>query len=249
MIRKAVIQAGGDGTRLRPVTLEIPKPLVPVQGLPILTWQARWFARHGVEHILVIIPPRWREAFEKWRNDLIPLLTKERLGEVSIELFVEPEPLGTMGAFVHELSNQLGDEPIFVTNGDELKGLDLSVLEAFHRRERVTSSNYATTIALIEVPNPSDYGVAELAGERIKAFHEKPANPPSNLINSGLYVIEPGIFSEVSREKKFLMLEKELFPDLASAGRLGGCRLNGPWFDCGTMERWERAIKEWPGRD
>ena len=236
MIRHAVIQAGGDGTRLRPVTLEIPKPLVPVQGLPILTWQARWFARHGVEKIMVIIPPRWVEAFQKWR---------EGVGEVQIDLWTEPEPMGTMGAFVHALQDRLGDEPIFVTNGDELKGLDLLALQSFHERERNRDPDYAATIALIGVPNPSDYGVAELAGERIKSFHEKPANPPSNLINSGLYVIEPRIFSEVSHEKKFLMFEKELFPVLATAGRLGGCQLNGPWFDCGTMERWEKAIREW----
>jgi NDP-sugar pyrophosphorylase family protein len=234
MIREAVILAGGEGTRLRPVTYEIPKPLIPVQGMPILTWLTRWLRRHGVEHIIISVPAKWASVFEAWRSTLDPAL--------AVELLVEPEPMGTLGGLVHHLSDRLGDGPIFVTNGDELKGLDLAALEAFHQTHKP-----AATVGLIRVPNPSDYGVAEMDGPRIARFHEKPAVPPSTLVSSGLYVVEPSAWSETDRSKTFLMFEKDLFPQLAAQGRLGGCALDGPWFDCGTFERWEKAIKEWPG--
>ncbi len=230
MITRAVILAGGEGSRLRPVTLEIPKPLVPVQGLPILTWQARWFARHGVEKLLVVAPKKWEVAFRNWATT----------SPLPVEVWVEPEAMGTLGALVHHLETDLGNEPVFVTNGDELKGLDLAALASFHETHAP-----AVTVALIRVPNPSDYGVAEMEEHLIRRFHEKPAVPPSTLVSSGLYVLEPSVLSEADKTKTFLMFEKDLFPRLAEEGRLGGCALEGPWYDCGTMERWEKAIKEW----
>lgn len=245
MIRHAIILAGGQGSRLRPVTLEIPKPLVPVQGVPIATWLVQLFVRHGVQKVTVIYPTKWKTKFEQWAAQN-PLQLPLRKGEsIDIELFEETEPMGTMGALVHHFA--FDNEPIFVTNGDELKGLDLGALSNFHDARTSEDPHHAVTIALVRVPNPSEYGVAEMDGHRISRFHEKPAIPPSTLISSGLYVIEPSVLREVSREWKFLMFEKDLFPRLANEGRLGGCPLDGAWYDCGTMERWERAITEWRG--
>ncbi len=236
MFRHAIIQAGGQGTRLLPVTLEIPKPLVPVQGIPIATWLVRWFAAHGIERVTVIYPTKWKAAFEAW-------VAQPHV--ISIDLFEETRAMGTMGALVHELA--LGHEPFFVTNGDELKGLDLTQLAKFHAARQAEGLQLGATIALVRVPNPSEYGVAEIDGHHIARFHEKPAIPPSTLINAGLYVIEPSSFNCVDRAKRFLMFEHDLFPQLAVAGRLAGCQLDGQWYDCGTLERWERAIKEWRG--
>lgn len=236
MIRRAVILAGGEGTRLRPVTLEIPKPLIPVQGVPIASWLVRLFASHGVEEVTVIYPTRWKRAFESWAQGIHP---------TCVSLFEEREPMGTLGALVHEISH--GEDPLFVTNGDELKGLDLSTLSSAHLEPSSQLEEGIATIALVRVANPSEYGVAEVVDKKIVRFHEKPQNPPSNLINSGLYVVDPVLFSEMDRSKRFLMFEKDLFPQLAEQGRLHGCPLNGPWYDCGTMERWERAIREWSG--
>ncbi len=241
-IRRAVIQAGGEGTRLRPVTLEIPKPLIPVQGQPITSWQVRWFACYGVEDILVIIPPKWRTSFEKWRRDLL-----EEMGSdaPTMTLWEEPTPLGTMGAFVHHLQNQIGDESFFITNADELKSFDLSLLTSTHASLRELHPSLAMTMALREVPNPKDYGVASLEDGLIRQFLEKPEAPSSNMVNAGLYIVEPPIFREADTKKSFLMFEQDLFPELAASGRLGGCVLQGQWYDCGTMERWETAINEW----
>jgi len=268
MIKKAIILAGGAGTRLRPVTLEIPKPLVPVQGVPILSWLVRLFVQHGVQDVTVIYPTCWKPAFLAWEAQKNQTLQNIGMAHVSLHLFEEKEPMGTMGAIVHELA--LDKDPVYVTNGDELKGLDLTAFSEFHSAQSQTNPELGASIALVRVPNPSDYGVAEMDGDRITKFHEKPENPPSDLISSGLYILEPtalfhpgfssgsgfarshafageGLGAEVGT--KFLMLEKDLFPHLAEARRLAGCTLSGQWFDCGTMERWERAITEWRGLD
>lgn len=238
MITQAIILAGGGGTRLRPVTLETPKPLVTVQGLPILTWQARWLKRHGVEEITVVIAPKWRGHFERWSKE-----AGLSLG-IRIDLHEEPEPMGTLGALVHHLHSRWSG-PVIVTNGDELKGLSLAALAQAHEELKQEDPRHSATVGLIRVFNPSDYGVAEMEGGRIVRFHEKPAHPPTNLISSGLYIIEPAVLSEMDRSQTFLMFEKDLFPRLAEERRLGGCALEGPWYDCGTLERWEKAIHEW----
>ena len=102
------------------------------------------------------------------------------------------------------------------------------------------------TIALVKVENPSDYGVPVLDGNMVKEFLEKPKNPPSNFISSGLYILEPEVFNYADFSKGFLMIEKDIFPRLASMGKLAGYKAkNSAWYDWGTFERWERAIKEW----
>lgn len=240
MISHAIIQAGGQGTRLRPLTFEVPKPLITVQDVPIATWLVRLFAKHGVTRVTLVHPTKWTQKFQAWKSDVdaMPL-------PLTVELKEETEPMGTMGMLVHGMD--LGDEPVFVTNGDELKGLDLEALTLFHVQRRTENDRYAATVALVRVPNPSEYGVAEMEGHNIVRFHEKPSVPPSTLVSSGLYVLEPSVLRDMKENKMFLMFEKDLFPRLAEEGRLGGCVLDGPWYDCGTMERWEKAINEWPG--
>lgn len=237
MYKTAVLLAGGEGTRLRPVTYEMPKPLVPVQGKAILTWQVMWFAKAGVERFVVIVPPKWERAFSRWKQEIVQEIP------VEIELWTEVQPMGTMGALVYHLAHRLGSDAFFVSNGDELKGLNLQAFADFHAQY----GKGAVSLALVSVAQPQHYGVAEMDGEKIVRFHEKPEKPPTSLINSGLYLVDPAVFAEVEKEESFLMFEKDLFPRLAQEGRLFGCGLEGPWYDCGTLERWEKAIHEWPG--
>ena len=232
---KAVILAGGFGTRLRPVTLEIPKPLLTVKRKPIINHLLELFVRHGVDEPILLIHKDHQEDYRWWQKRYQEELPK------GLRVEIEPEPLGTFGGLKH----LLGDlkETFILSNGDELKDFHLTNLIGAHKENK---NKPVGTIALVEVPNPSDYGVPVLDGDKILQFLEKPKDPPSHFISSGLYVLEPDIFQYAEWEKNFLMIEKDIFPKLAAAGKLAGYKVqNGRWFDCGTFSRWEDAIKNW----
>ena len=106
--------------------------------------------------------------------------------------------------------------------------------------------NAMATIALTTVPDPSNYGVAKMQGDRIVEFIEKPEVPPSNLINAGLYILEPEVLDFVPK-KGFAMIEKQVFPKIAAIGKLYGYHFAGQWMDTGTLDRYDKAIKEWKG--
>ncbi len=235
MITQALIHAGGEGTRLRPVTYEIPKPLVPVQGKPILTWLLEWLNQYGVKRALITIQPKWKAVFEKWRIEFLETHTG-----LTIDLWEEPEPMGTMGAAVHYLQDAFHGESIFVTNGDELKGFDLRKLSEVHKQ-----NDYTVTLGLVSVTEPQHYGVPDLDGTKVTRYREKPTDPTTNLVHAGLYALNTQILKDIVSEERFLMFEKDLFPQLTAFGQLGAATLEGPWYDCGTLERWEKAIKEW----
>jgi NDP-sugar pyrophosphorylase family protein len=232
-IKKAVILAGGLGTRLYPVTLEIPKPLLPVQGRPIISYLIDLFLKHGVSEIILALNNDKVKHFERWKREHYP--------NVNILLSEETTNLGTFGA-IYAARHSIGNYPFFVTNGDELKSFRLNGMSSFHKKE-----NSIATIAVLEVDNPCDYGVVEFdADGRIRQFIEKPKEPVSRYINSGLYLFEPGVFDYFPyKETRFAMVETDLFPQLAKAGKLRAYPVVGQWFDCGTFQRWEKAIREW----
>lgn len=233
---KAIILAGGRGTRLHPVTLETPKPLLTVKKKPIINYLVEMFRQHGIRSIKIIIRDTDREDFAWWMERYKGML----LG-MEISFGVEQESMGTMGYMYHELSDWIGTEDIFVTNGDELKQIDLSAMQILHKKVKS-----ATTIALVKVSNPKDYGVAICKGNTIVHFLEKPEDPPSNYISSGLYILSPKkAFTRVDKKSRFLMFEKDLFPLLARNKSLAGYKSDSQWYDCGTLERWEQAIKQW----
>jgi mannose-1-phosphate guanylyltransferase len=131
-------------------------------------------------------------------------------------------------------------ETFIVSNGDELKDIDIDEMFKAHKR-----SGALVTIALTTVNDPSAYGVARLSGNHILEFVEKPSREeaPSNLINAGFYLMEPEVLDMVP--DGFSMLEKDVFPVLAKEGKLFGFPFSGQWFDTGDMERYEKALKEW----
>ena len=233
---KAVILAGGLGTRLRPITYEIPKPLITVKKKSILTHLIDFFRKSKVLEIAVLASRAHEDDFQKWHKPL-----KEELQNEAPVLFYEETPRGTFGGFEDEnLREWLGNGDFIVSNGDELKDFDLGKLIDFHK-----SHNGVGTIAMVEVPNPQDYGVPILEGSNVVQFLEKPENPPSRHINSGLYAFTPEVFNYADFSKNPLMTERDIFPRLATAKKLHGIKLEGRWYDCGTMERWDKAIKEW----
>lgn len=246
-MRKAIILAGGQGTRLYPVTLEIPKPLLTIKRKPIATHLVELFRDHGVKEVRLIIRPQDRDEFEWWRKRW-----SDAMAGVEVGFEEETKPMGTIGYWAHVLRNWTKDEPFFLTNGDELKGVDLTAMAAHHNK-----TGGLATIALVEVPNPQEYGVAVLEGDMIVQFLEKPQNPPTNLINSGLYIVDPAVIRylkptlsqaegrNLESAEKFLMIEKDLFPYLAQDKKLAAYKAAGQWFDCGNLQRWEKAIKEW----
>lgn len=227
---RAVILAGGKGTRLYPVTKEIPKPLLPVNRKPIINHLVDLFSAQGISNVAVLISKQFREDFEWWKKRYYP--------DKNISFFGEAEPLGTFGG-ISLLKSWLSGKSFFLTNGDELKEINLFEMAEFHER-----MNSVGTIALVEVPNPQDYGIAVCEGNLIKEFIEKSANPPSNYINSGLYLLSSEVLHYQS-EPKFAMIEKDIFPLLARENKLAGFKFKGKWTDCGTWARYESAIEQW----
>lgn len=246
---KAVILAGGKGTRLYPLTEEIPKHLLTVKRKPIVNHLLELFSSHGVSQPMLIVNYEHYDVYLKWLEDNINIAA-------NVAIFREPKPMGTFGG-LRLLQSRLTDTFI-VSNGDELKDFNISKIIDFHK-----SKGAVATIALVKIDDPSQYGVPVMEGDRIVRFLEKPSVRKSRIsggrskdsslkktaeswVSSGLYIVEPDVFSYIKQEKSFLMFEKDVFPKLAFAGKLYGYKVKeGRWQDCGTFERWEKAIREW----
>ena len=235
---KAVILAGGKGTRLYPITKEIPKPLLPVKRRPILNYLIDLFHSFGIKEIAILINKDFREDFDWWEKRYYP--------KNKIKIVEEKKPLGTFGG-LWLLRNWLKD-PFFLTNGDELKKIDLRKMASFHQKSKTPA-----TVALVKVSNPRDYGVVICKKGIIQEFLEKPSPPTkllvggkksANYINAGLYLFSPEIFN-YHPGLKFSMVEKDILPKLAKEKKLAGFKFNGKWLDCGNWRGYERALRRW----
>lgn len=232
-LNTALILCGGKGTRLRPITYETPKALVPVHGKPLIEHLFDLLKKYGVDDIVLSVG----HMKEKIINEKG---SWSRLG-LNISFVEEGKPLGTGGPL--RLARGKLTKTFIVSNGDELKNINVVDMYESHKKNRALA-----TIALTTVKDPSRYGVARLEGNRIIEFVEKPRKDkaPSNLINAGFYLLEPEVIDMIPK-KGFSMLEKDVFPELAKQGRLFGFPFSGQWFDTGNLERYERALKEWRG--
>lgn len=228
---KGFILAAGEGTRLRPLTLEIPKPLIPVGKIPIINYLIDLFFRNDINDIKVGIQKSHIEDFYKWKAIYYP--------RQKINFETEEKPSGTFSP-IARLSSSWFNEPIVVSNGDELKDIDLNRMAKWH-----IEKNNIATIGLVKVSDPKIYGVAKLNKDKINEFVEKPKVPPSSYINSGTYILNPEIKKYYPKGAKFAMLETDLFPKLAKEKKLSGYKLSGRWMDTGTFQRWEKAINDW----
>jgi NDP-sugar pyrophosphorylase family protein len=227
---KAIILAGGKGTRMKALTNSLPKPMLRIQDRPILEHNIELLKRHGIKDIVISIGYRGEQIKEYFGDG-------SQLG-VSISYIEEEEPMGTAGP-LNLLRGQLNDTFILM-NGDELKDIDLEDMFEFHKKNKSTA-----TLALTTVEDPSNYGVAVMNGNKVMTFIEKPSkqNAPSKLISAGLYILEPEVLKIIP--VGFSMIENDVFPKLAMNEKLLGYVFSGQWYDTGTPERFSKAQREW----
>src|SRR6266571_438681 len=226
---KAVVMAGGEGTRLRPLTSNQPKPMVPIVGKPCMEHILELLREHGMTDVIVTVaflPQAIRSFFGGG----------EALG-MDIVYSVEESPLGTAGSV--KLAAGALDDTFLVISGDALCDIDLTALVAFHRERSA-----AVTIGLKSVENPLEFGIVVTDEEgRIERFLEKPSwgQVFSDTINTGIYVLEPEVLNHVPTDRPF-DFSKELFPLLLEMGRpLYGHVFDGYWQDIGNLDQFRQA--------
>ncbi|MEM5871969.1 MAG: sugar phosphate nucleotidyltransferase [Candidatus Aenigmatarchaeota archaeon] len=231
-LKTAFILCGGEGTRLRPITYEMPKALVPVKGKPIIEHIFDLLRKYGINDVILSVG-YLKEKIISHKSEW------EKLG-LNISFVEEDKPLGTGGPL--RLAKDKLTKTFILSNGDELKDINIIDMYEVHRRNRAL-----VTLALTTVDDPSQYGVVKLEGEKIVEFIEKPkkGEAPSNLINAGFSIVEPEVIDLIP--KGFCSFEREILPKIAKRGRLYGYPFSGQWFDTGTLERYEKALKEWKG--
>ncbi|MDY6869418.1 MAG: NDP-sugar synthase [Actinomycetota bacterium] len=224
----AVVLVGGQGTRLRPLTLSAPKPMLPTAGLAFLTHLLSRIAAAGIEHVILGTSYK-AEVFEAEFGD------GSKLG-LQIEYVYESEPMGTGGAIAN-VAEKLRYGTAMVFNGDVLSGCDLRAL-----LDRHVSKEADVTLHLVRVGDPRAYGcVPTDADGVVTAFLEKTQDPPTDQINAGCYVFKRSVVDRIPRDRA-VSVEREVFPGLLSAGlRVCGYVDATYWRDMGTPEDFVRG--------
>ncbi|MGA0877832.1 MAG: sugar phosphate nucleotidyltransferase [Ilumatobacteraceae bacterium] len=227
---RAVVLVGGFGTRLRPLTLTTPKPMLAVGHRPIVENLVRMLAQAGIDEVVLGLGFRPEPFMNAYPDGTC--------AGVSLHYAVEPEPLDTGGAIRFAADHAGIDETFVVVNGDIITDLDVAALIARHR-----DSGAEATIHLTPVEDPSAYGVVAVgANGCVERFVEKPApgTAPSNLINAGTYVFEPEVLTRIPTGRK-VSIERETFPSLVADGRLFAWATDDYWIDTGRPETYRRA--------
>ncbi|MDQ3646694.1 MAG: NDP-sugar synthase, partial [Actinomycetota bacterium] len=227
---KALILAGGFGTRLRPLTNTRPKHLLPIANVPHIEHVLELLRSHGIDEV-VLLTSYLAEAFAE-------VATAARSAGMAVEVTHEPEPLGTAGALKNAQA-LLSDGTFLAFNGDILTNVDLGEVLEFHRERRAEA-----TIVLTPVEDPSAFGVVPTEPDgRVTGFIEKPAleDAPTNLINAGIYVMEPSILDRIPAGVNW-SAERSLFPGLVEEGaRLFALGTDAYWMDIGTPQKYLQA--------
>lgn len=227
---RAVVLVGGEGTRLRPLTLTTPKQMLPVVEQPMIERVLGQLARHGVDDAVLSLGYK-PDAF-------INAYPKGSVSDVRVTYAVEHSPLDTAGAIRFAAEHAGIDETFVAVNGDVLTDFDIGALVDLHRRRGA-----AGTIALTPVDDPSAFGVVPTDGEgRVTAFIEKPPrdDAPTNLINAGIYVLEPTVLAAIAPDVR-VSIERETFPALVEQGSLYALGSDAYWLDTGTPDTYLRA--------
>ncbi len=229
---KAVVMAGGEGSRLRPLTCQIPKPMVPVMNRPLIEYTADLLYYHGIHDVAVTL-------------QYLPEQIREHFGDGSahhlrMRYYVEDEPLGTAGSVKN--AAPFLDQTFIVISGDALTDIDLTNALEFHRRKGAMA-----TLVLTPVVNPLEYGLVITSEDgRITRFVEKPGwgEVFSDTVNTGIYILEPEVLEYVE-PGQMVDFSKDVFPRLLENNEpLFGCVLPGYWCDVGNLEQYCRAHRD-----
>lgn len=225
---QALILVGGEGTRLRPLTSRVPKPVVPLAGRPFLSYMLQWLRAHGVDNAILSCG---------FRPDGVRAVLGDgsELG-VRLRYVAEPEPLGTGGALKY--AQDLLEDRFFMLNGDILTDIDLNAQLAQHER-----TGARATLALIGVDDPSAYGLVRRNPDHsVRQFVEKPNRDEidTHLINAGAYILQRSVLDVLGPAGEPASIERNVFPQLVGDG-LYGYEASGYWMDIGTPERYLQA--------
>jgi mannose-1-phosphate guanylyltransferase len=228
---EAVVLVGGQGTRLRPLTISTPKPLLPAAGVPFLAHQLSRAAANGVCRAVLATSYR-ADMFEAGLGD------GSAFG-LELDYVMEDSPLGTGGG-IRNAARRLGcgpDDPVLILNGDVLSGHDIAAQLDLHR-----ATGAAVTLHLVEVADPSSFGcVPTDAAGQVTAFLEKTPAPVTNRINAGCYVFKRRVIDRIPAGR-VVSVERETFPALIDAGEpVFGYPETAYWLDVGTPEAFVRA--------
>ncbi len=226
---QALVLVGGEGTRLRPLTATMPKPVVPLAGRPFISYMVDWLGGHGVDEVILacgFLP----DALQEVLGDGEP-------GGPRLRYVTEPEPLGTAGAIA--FAGEMLEDRFLALNGDVLTDLDLTALQRAH-----SSSGARATLGLYPVADASAYGLVRTAASgEVLDFIEKPdpreGGTSGGEINAGAYVLERSVL-ELIEPGRAVSIERDIFPQLVGDG-LFGLRLEGYWMDIGTPDRYLQA--------
>jgi len=227
---KAVVMAGGEGTRLRPMTSSMPKPLLPVVNRPIMEHVLRLLKRHGFTEVVVTV-------------QFLASLVRNYFGDgedlgMDITYATEESPLGTAGS-VKNAEEALRDEPFLVISGDALTDIDLTALVRYHNDKKAL-----VTVCLTRVPDPLEFGITIIDDDgRVERFLEKPTwgQVFSDTVNTGIYVMQPEIFDYVAAGES-VDWSGDVFPQLVKEGKpIYGYVAEGYWEDVGTHESYLKA--------
>ncbi len=241
---RALILAAGEGTRLRPLTLEMPKPMVPLGDRPLLDHTVRWLRSHGIRDIAINLHYK-PEAITSYFGD-------GSAWDVRLTYAYEDALLGTAGA-LKNLNGFHADGPVVVVYGDVLTDLDLSALLAYHHHNVVRDPNTGVTLSLYHVPNPTEVGLVDMDERgRVTRFVEKPRPEEvfTDLANAGVLVVEPRVLDFIP-PGEFYDFGLHLLPQLLEAGvSIYGWVIPPETYllDIGTPEKYAQARREWPVR-
>lgn len=229
----AVVMAGGEGSRLRPITAQRPKPLVPVGNRPIMEHILELLKSHGITDVVATVH-YLADEIERTFGDGVDR-------EMRIRYSVEDTPLGTAGS-VKQAEVMLGNGTFLIISGDALTDCDLSAAIAFHRER-----NSLATIVLQRVPNPLDYGVVITDKDgRIQRFLEKPtwSEVFSDTVNTGIYILEPEVLAGMTAGNNYDW-SQNIFPQLLRDGQpIYGYVMEGYWADVGSLEQYREAQRD-----